>query len=228
MTIVVCESVPTSVSGYVSDLAVRGLLEDDSREIFEVDLVDDAGVGRHDAEVVERVLPPAQERVALLVPRELEGGIEVGRVPLGVMIDLNRMVDDELDRLQRIDLARVPAEPDDAVAHRREIDDRGHAGEVLQQHARRRERDLLLHFAVGDVPPGEGLDVLGIHEAAILAPQQVLEQDFQGIRQPRHPGKTPLLERRQAEDPAGLATRGEPACACRKNSAKPSRDHMTT
>ena len=37
------------------------------RQIFEVDLVADAGAGRHDAEIVERGLAPAQECVALAV-----------------------------------------------------------------------------------------------------------------------------------------------------------------
>ena len=108
--------------------------------------MDDAGVRRHDAEVVERLLAPAEERVSLLVPRELERRVQVGGVALGVVVDLNGVVDDELDRLQRIDLARVAAEPHDAVAHRGEIHDRGHAGEVLQQHPRRCEGDFLLHL----------------------------------------------------------------------------------
>ena len=38
----------------------------------------------------------------------------------------------------------IAAEPHDAVAHRREIDDARHAGEVLQQHARGHERDFAL------------------------------------------------------------------------------------
>ena len=58
----------------------------------------------------------------------------------------------------------IAAEPRDAVAHRREIDDRRHAGEILQQHARRRERDLLLRGAL-DVPPRQRLDVGRLHEA---------------------------------------------------------------
>ena len=147
LTIVVCESVPTSVSGYASTLAVRLLLEDHAREVLEVDLMDDAGVGRNDAEVVERFLAPAEERVSLPVARELERGVQVGGVPLGVVIDLHRVVDDELDRLQRIDLARIAAEPHDAVAHGGEVDDRGHAGEILQQHAGWCEGDLLLRLA---------------------------------------------------------------------------------
>ena len=41
--------------------------EDHAGEVFEVHLVDDAGVGRDDPEVLERVLAPAEERVALAV-----------------------------------------------------------------------------------------------------------------------------------------------------------------
>ncbi len=86
--------------GIRQQAAVGLFLEDDAREVLEIDLVDDAGVGRDDAEVLERVLAPAQERVALAVSGELEPGVEVGGVGLGVVIDLHRVVDDELDRLQ--------------------------------------------------------------------------------------------------------------------------------
>src|SRR6478672_10976036 len=65
LTIVVCESVPTSVSGQASG-ARRLAREHDTRQVLDVDLVHDAGVGRHDGEVVERPLAPAQEGVALL------------------------------------------------------------------------------------------------------------------------------------------------------------------
>ena len=47
------------------DLVLAG--PDRLREIFEIDLVADAGAGRHDAEILERALPPSQELVALLV-----------------------------------------------------------------------------------------------------------------------------------------------------------------
>ena len=96
-------------------------------------------------------------------------------------------------------LLRIAAEPDDAVAHRREIDDRRHAGEVLQQHARGHERDLLRRLR-RDIPAGQRLDVVAIDEAAVLAAQQVLEQDLQRVRQPREPAVAGLLERGQAEE----------------------------
>jgi hypothetical protein len=45
---------------------------DDASQVLEVHLVDDPGAGRHDLEVREGALTPAQERVALAVPVELE------------------------------------------------------------------------------------------------------------------------------------------------------------
>ena len=76
LIIVVCESVPTSVSGY-SDAVV---LEHDAREVLEVDLVDDPRVRRHDLEALERRLAPAQERVALAVALELLLGVDAERL----------------------------------------------------------------------------------------------------------------------------------------------------
>ena len=54
---------------------------DDAREVLEVDLVDDAGVRRHDPEAVECALAPAEEGVALAVALELELDVPVDRKP---------------------------------------------------------------------------------------------------------------------------------------------------
>ena len=196
-TIVVCESVPTSVSGYATAPSPPVVGHDHAREVLEIHLVDDAGVGRNDAKIVERVLAPAQERVALLVARELEIGVQLEGVGLAEVVDLHRVIDDELDRLQRVDAVGVAAEAHDAVAHRREIDHAGHAGEVLQQDARRHERDLRLRGAL-DVPARQRLDVGGLHGPAVLVPQQILEQDLQRVRQPLDLGKSGSVERGEA------------------------------
>ena len=150
LTIVVCESVPTSVSGNACEDAVARLAADDAGEVLDVHLVDDAGLGRDDAEVAEGALAPAQEDVALAVALIFELAVQLEGGRLAEVVDLHRVVDDELDGLQRVDVLRIAAERGDAVAHRREIDDGGHAREVLQQHARRRERDL----ALGVLRPG--------------------------------------------------------------------------
>ena len=85
----------------------------------------------------------------------------------------------------------------DRVAHRRQVDDRGHAGEVLHQHARGREGDLLARLRLR-VPARERLDVGGADRAVALGAQQVLQQHLQRERQPRH--VKALLQRVQPED----------------------------
>ena len=77
----VCESVPTSVSGKASALAVLFLGHDHLGQVFQVDLVDDAGGRRHDPEIVEGLLPPVQELVALAVALELQLGVAAAAHP---------------------------------------------------------------------------------------------------------------------------------------------------
>src|SRR3712207_9091330 len=94
-------------------------------------------VRRHDAEVLERALAPAQERVALLVALELALGVALERVARAEEVDLDAVVDDQLGRDERVDLARVAADlVGHRVAHRREVDDRRDAGEVLHEIGR--------------------------------------------------------------------------------------------
>ena len=80
-------------------------LLDDAREVLEIDLVDDAGAGRHDLEVAEGALAPAQERVALAVALELELDVPAKAIRVRELVDLHRVVDHELDRDQRVDLS---------------------------------------------------------------------------------------------------------------------------
>ena len=154
----------------------------DEAEVLEVDLVHDAGSGRHHAEVIERGLAPAQELVALLVALELLLDVEHERHRRAELVDLHRVVDHEVDGLLRVDLCRVAAHLRHRVAHCGQVDDAGDAGEVLEQHARWHERDLGVGVG-GGVPLRDGLDLLARHGDAVLAAQQVLEQDAQAERQ---------------------------------------------
>jgi len=98
------------------------------------------------------------------------------------------MIDHELDGLQRVHTAWISAEAHDAVAHRGKIDDRRHAGEVLEEDARGHEGDLLLRLG-RQVPAGQRLDVVAVDEPAVLTAQQVLEQDLERVRQTGRPPK---------------------------------------
>ena len=120
----------------------------------------DAGAGRHDAEIAERLLAPFQEFVALLVALVFELDVAGEGQRRAELVDDDRMVDDEIDRHQRIDLLRIAAERGHGVAHRGEIDDRRHAGEVLHQHAGRTIGDLDAGRALVGQPAGDRLDAL--------------------------------------------------------------------
>ena len=57
-------------------------------------------------------------------------------------VDLNRMVDHQIDRHQRIDFVGITAEPLHGASHRCQIDHAGHSRKVLQDHAGRFERNF--------------------------------------------------------------------------------------
>ena len=86
------------------------------------------------------------------------------------------MIDDQVRRHEWIHARGIAAQVGHGVAHRREVHDRGHAGEVLEQDPRRHERDLGLGRGAGS-PGREGLDVRRLDQAAAGIPEGVLEED---------------------------------------------------
>src|SRR5579871_6397125 len=78
-------------------------INDDAGEIFDVDLMHDARAGRYDPQAGQRRLAPLEKSVALAVAFELDLRVLRERVARAEIIGLHRMVDDELDGLQRID-----------------------------------------------------------------------------------------------------------------------------
>ncbi len=72
-------------------------------EELQVYLMDDAQRGRHHPEVVQRLLTPAEELVTLAVPLEFQLDVHGQCVGRAVPIDLHRVVNDQVDRYQRVD-----------------------------------------------------------------------------------------------------------------------------
>ena len=155
---------------------------DDAAEELEVHLVADADVGRDDAEVGERLRAPTEKRVALAVPRELELGVLVEGVDAAELVDLDRVIDDEIGRLERVDPVRIAAELDEGLAHRRHVDDRRDAGEVLEQDAAGVKGDLLVGCRLR-IPLEERVDVLALDDAAVLVTEQIFEEDAERERE---------------------------------------------
>lgn len=169
--------------GVVDGVAVVLLLVDAAREVLEVHLVDDADAGRHDLERVERLHAPLHELVALVVALELQLHVQVERVLLAEVIDLHRVVDDEIDRHERLDLLRVLARALRDAAHGRDVGEQRHAREVLQHDARHDERDLVDALRIR-LPVRELLDVLFGDLLAVVVAQHGLEHDADRHGQP--------------------------------------------
>jgi hypothetical protein len=160
--------------------------EHDPRQELDVDLMHDARIGRHGTEIIECGLAPFEERVAFAVAIEFESRVFGQRVARTEAVDLDRVIDHELDRLQRVDRFRVAAEGRHRVAHGGQIDHRRDAREILQQDAARPVRDLA-RAGRSRRPACERGDVVARDAAAVFEAQQILEQNLDAIGQPRRP-----------------------------------------
>ena len=169
----------------------------------------DAGARRHDAKVGEALLSPFQEPVALLVLLVFARDVLGERARRAEMIDHHRMVDDEVDGNQRIDLLRIAAKRDHRVAHRGEIDHGRHAGEVLHQHPRRAEGDFVLRLAAIVDPRRDRLDVFLLDRAPVFVAQQVFEHDLEREGKLGNPGEPVPLRRFQGVNLVGLRPDGQ-------------------
>jgi hypothetical protein len=68
------------------------------REVLEVHLMTDAGAGRHDPEVLERSLSPAQETVAFAIAPHLKIDVGLERAIVAELVDHHRVIDHQVDR----------------------------------------------------------------------------------------------------------------------------------
>jgi len=121
---------------------------------------------------------------------------------MAVLVHLHRMVDDQFRGLQRVDLAGLAPQLDDRVAHGRQVDDAGDAGEVLHEDARGPERYLLVRDLVAP-PGGQRDDVVAGYGEAVLVSEQVFEQDADRVGEPADVADAGPLQRFQAEDIVG-------------------------
>ena len=112
--------------------AIFLLGENDFGEVFEIYLVADAGVGRDDLEIVECFLAPAEESVALDIAKEFDFGVEGESAGVAELIDLHRVVNDEIGGEEGIDFFWIATEIAHGFAHCCQVHDCGDAGEILQ------------------------------------------------------------------------------------------------
>ena len=166
-----------------------------AREKLEVHLVHDADARRHDLERVERLHAPLQKLVTLAVARELQVEIFVHRIRRAGEVDLHRVIDHQVHRHQRLDDLRVFAQPRRRRAHRGQVHQQRHAGEILQHNPGDGERNLLRALRLG-LPPGELADVLLRDLLAVAIAQHRLQNQSDTNREARDIAQAGLSERR--------------------------------
>ena len=99
----VCESVPTTVSGKANSSPSRFLVVTTWRQVFQIDLMDDAGHRRNNTEIREYLLPPFEKFIAFMVALEFHFCIALEGIRIGEEIHLHRVVNDQVDRHERVD-----------------------------------------------------------------------------------------------------------------------------
>src|SRR5882724_12489430 len=119
----------------------------------------DADSRRNELESLESLLTPLEKLVTLAIALELHVQIEFQRSRRAEEIDLHRVIDNQIDRHERLDDLRVASESLHSAAHRREVDNQRNSGEVLQNNARNDERNLGIRRRLR-VPIRQRLDIV--------------------------------------------------------------------
>ncbi len=141
------------------------------RQILQVHLMHNARRRGHRTEVIQRLLPPLEERVPLVVPLELLLRVDRQRNTRREVVHLHRVIDDQIARDGRVDLLWVAAEILHRVTHGGKVNNTRHAGEVLQHHTPGHERHL------------DAVDALGV---VVGQPRDVIVGDDEPIKVPHH------------------------------------------
>ena len=163
-------------------LAAVVLHKGNSGKVLQIDLVDNAGVGWNRAEVLKRSLAPLKELVALVVTLKLEVPVDQQRSFGAELVDLDRVVDYQLNRLKWIDLFWIATKLGDRIAHRGKVYDARNSGEVLQENAGRSKGDLLIGLLLG-VPIRQCFNLFGKSALTVFRAQEILKENPQRIRE---------------------------------------------
>ncbi len=155
------------------------------RQIFEIHLMDDTYARRHDAKAVKRLRSPLQKAVPLGVSLKLHLHVLfVSRIAAGI-INLHRVINDEIDRHERLDHRRVLAHSLHRRTHRRQIHQQRHTRKILQHNACDDKR-YLVRSRVSRSPGGEFANMRFAHLfPAVIITQNGFENNTYRNRQPR-------------------------------------------
>lgn len=106
-------------------------LHNNAGEVLKVNLMDDTRAWGHDAEVVEGLGAPLEELEALTVTVEFHLLVELSGIERASLVDLNRMINDEIDGAQGVDLLGVATDALHAVSHGSQVDNSGDTTTIM-------------------------------------------------------------------------------------------------
>ena len=104
--------------------------------------MNNADARRNNAEAVKCLSSPLKKAVSLVIPLELHLHVPLICGFAAGIIDLNRVIDNKIDRNERLYHARIFAHPLHRAAHRRKIHKQRHASKILKNDAGNDERYL--------------------------------------------------------------------------------------
>lgn len=138
--------------------------------------MDNTGAGRYNLEVVESLGAPLEELESLAVTLELELFIFFGGTGNTSGIDLHRVINDQVDWHEGVNLGRVTSKALHSVTHGSEIHNSWYTSEVLQDDSGGAEGNLSIVLR-RLLPVEDGFDVLLLDGEVVAVTDGTLEKD---------------------------------------------------
>ena len=155
------------------------LLVDTPRQVLQVDLVHDAKARWHHTEGVKGLHAPLHKFIAFAVALELKLHVQVQRLLGTEVVHHDGVVHHQVHRHKGFNFFGVGAQLARCAAHRGQIDQQGHASEVLQHHPGHHKRNFFGTRSLG-FPLRHLGHVLGGDLFAIAVAQHRFEHDAHG------------------------------------------------
>ena len=147
-------------------------------QIFKVYLMTNPGSGGNDAEIVKRILTPFQKGITLHIAFIFAIYVHLEGAGIAKFVNHHRMVDDQINWVQRVNFFCIAAQSHQSIAHRSQIYNGRNAGEILHQNAGRAIGDFARVLATIRAPYRKGFDILERYGFAILEAQHVFQHNF--------------------------------------------------
>jgi hypothetical protein len=120
--------------------------------------------------------------VAFAVAGHFQLDVDLERISGGRAIHLHTVIDDQIGRNKGVHGRRITTGPGQGGTHRRQIDQGGHAGEILEDHPGGHQ-GYCLGADLVRLPGGKVVDISIAHQALRVMAQQIFQENTQAVGQ---------------------------------------------